>query len=402
MTAVSLASLPFLTLAVLAVLLLAVLRGQVRQFVFLSVNLVILSSLFLGPAGALSIVAYCILGFLLTLLVRRWERFGLVVAIVAYVVLFVYMRRYDFLGWFLPASFLTTIFRVAGLSFLFFKVVHVMVDARSETLGRLDFLTYLNYCLNFTTFLMGPIQRYQDYADQWEGRKPAIPPTFEAHLDAVLRIVAGLVKAYILAAWFQTRALAPGTDILELSLVGLLVHVYAFYFYLYLNFSGYCDVAIGLGSLFGVRPPENFNKPFLARNISDFWLRQHRSLTLWLTDYVFSPSFKKSLSSDSVLSRHPLLAANACLMLTLLVSGLWHGTTISFLLFGLVHGLFFVIYRTWTALMTSWLGKKRLRRLRSTWVAQAAGIILTFNATAFAFIFFQLRPDTLLRTVASL
>ena len=89
--------------------------------------------------------------------------------------------------------------------------------------------------------------------------KEAIPLRFEAHLDAILRILLGLVKIYILAEWFQGRALRPNTDLVELSLLGLFVKVYAFYFFLYLNFSGYCDVVIGVGSLMGVKPPENFN-----------------------------------------------------------------------------------------------------------------------------------------------
>jgi membrane protein involved in D-alanine export len=145
----------------------------------------------------------------------------------------------------------------------------------------------------------------------------------------------------------------------------------------------------------GVRPPENFNMPFLARNISDFWLRQHRSLTLWLTDYVFTPSYKAALSSPRS-AGHPLASAVACLMLTMLVSGLWHGTTLSFLLFGIVHGLLFVIYRIWDHLMTKRLGKRGLREWRQRRWVHAMGIVLTFNATAFAFIFFQVRPDSLI------
>ena len=182
-------------------------------------------------------------------------------ALCVYVGLFVYMRRYDFLTWVVPGQLLTQALSTIGLSFLFFKVVHVMIEARSGTLGSLQFPTFLNYCLNFTTFVMGPIQRYQDFHSQWNEIKEAIPLRFEAHLDAVLRILIGLVKVYILAVWFEPRGLQSNTDLLELSLTGLLVKVYCFYFFLYLNFSGYCDVVIGVGSLMGVKPPENFNLP---------------------------------------------------------------------------------------------------------------------------------------------
>jgi len=212
----------------------------------------------------------------------------------------------------------------------------------------------------------------------------------------VLRILVGLVKAYVLAIWFENRGLRPDTDLTALNWTGWFVSSYCFYFYLYLNFSGYCDVVIGVGSLMGVRPPENFDKPFISRNISEFWQRQHRSLTLWLTDYVFSPAYKRALESDRFRGRS-LLAANLALMLTMLVSGLWHGTTLAFLLFGLAHGLYQVVYRSWDSLLIRRFGRKRVRAFRERWDVRIAGIVLTFNATAFAFVFFRVETELLVR-----
>jgi D-alanyl-lipoteichoic acid acyltransferase DltB (MBOAT superfamily) len=139
----------------------------------------------------------------------------------------------------------------------------------------------------------------------------------------------------------------------------------------------------------GVKPPENFNLPFLAQNISDFWLRQHRSLTLWLTDYIFSPAYKWALSNRR-LSSHPLLAVNGALLMTMLISGLWHGTTLSFFLFGVAHGIFLVVYRTWDTLLVRQFGIRKVRAWQTRWPVRLSGIAITFNATAFAFIFFRL------------
>jgi D-alanyl-lipoteichoic acid acyltransferase DltB (MBOAT superfamily) len=382
-------SVEFLSLSVAAIALLAALNGIPRQIAFLAVNVLFLWGLLLGPQGASSTIVFCVLGYVLVRFILRYPRLGFWIALCVYVGLFVYMRRYDFLSWVVPDEMLTRALSTIGLSFLFFKVVHVMIDARSGTLGTLQFYSFANYCLNFTTFVMGPIQRYQDFHSQWSGVKEAIPLTFEAHLDAVVRIFAGLVKIYILSVWFEGMALRSNTDLLELSFIGLFVQVYAFYFFLYLNFSGYCDVVIGVGSLMGVKPPENFNWPFVAQNISDFWLRQHRSLTLWLTDYVFSPSYKWALT-NRLLSSHPVLAINGALMITMLVSGLWHGTTLSFFLFGVAHGLFLVVYRTWDALLVQKFGAAKVRAWRMRWPVRLSGIAITFNATAFAFIFFRL------------
>jgi D-alanyl-lipoteichoic acid acyltransferase DltB (MBOAT superfamily) len=385
----SLLSPAFLVLAIVAVVLLSALHGRPRELAFLALNLLFVWRLFLGTAGTTSTLLFALLGYGLVLLAMHRGRRGLVVGLGLYVLLFVYMRRYEVLDLLVPHTLLTGILGTVGLSFLFFKIVHVVIDGYSGTLGRLDFLTYLNYCLNFTTFLMGPIQRYQDYREQWSGERLAIPLTLEAHVDAVLRMLLGFVKVYVLAVFFQARALQPDTDLLALTPGAFLVQTYAFWFFLYLNFSGYCDIVIGLGSLFGVRPPENFDRPFLARNISDFWLRQHRSLTLWLTDYVFNPLYKKLLSSP-LTARHRMLAAQIAIIVTMSVSGLWHGTTIGFLLFGLVHGLWFVIYRSWDSLLLKRLGRAGVQRFRRNPLTRMGGIVLTFNATAVAFIFFQL------------
>lgn len=388
---VSFLSPEFILLAVSAIILLAGLRGVSRQLAFLLLNLLFAAGLLLGVESTAVALLFILLGYGLVHLGIRRGRTGLVLGIAIYLAIFVYLRRYEFLEWIVPESLLPGALRTIGLSFVFFKVLHVMIDASSDSLGRLDPLTYLNYCLNFTTYMMGPIQRFQDYRDQWDGVQSAIPPDFEIYLDAVLRILFGLVKAYILARFFLPLALRPDTDLRTLSLLELAGQCYAFWLYLYLNFAGYCDVVIGIGSLLGVRPPENFSMPFLARNISDFWQRQHRSLTLWLTDYVFAPLYLKLLSTP-VTGRHKLLSANLCLLATMLVSGLWHGTTVSFLLFGLLHGCYFVVYRTWDALLHRLLPRQGVERLRRNPVVVVTGILITFNATAAAFIFFRLHP----------
>jgi len=385
---VVLLSINYLSLSMMSVLLVTGLRGIIRQFAFLSVNVFFIGYL-LGPAGAVSTIAFSLLGFALVKIHLKWPALRILYTLPLFVALFIYMRNYEALHWILPQEILTSVLGTVGLSFLFFKIIHVLVDAKSNTLRKLEFLTYLNYCLNFTTFLMGPIMRYQDYYDQWHGHKQAIEPTYEAHLDAILRILTGLVKAYILALWVSKLALQPDTDVLQLGFTAWAVQMYAFFFYLYLNFSGYCDVVIGIGSLMGIRPPENFNKPFIAQNISDFWLRQHRSLTLWLTDYVFSPTYKQALSSNR-LSGHPVLSGNLALMLTMIISGIWHGTSIGFLFFGITHGIYLVIYHTWDHLLSGFLGRKRTNQLRKHWLARIIGIIITFNAASFAFLFFQL------------
>jgi D-alanyl-lipoteichoic acid acyltransferase DltB (MBOAT superfamily) len=384
---ISMLSPAFLGLIAAAVILLGILEGAPRQLAFIAINLIFLVGMLLGVGGTLVVFGFLAIGFLLLRGILEDSRWAFAAGLPALVLLFVYMQDYKFLRLLVPDSLLTSILATVGLSFLFFKIIHVLIEAKSGTLGEIDGLSYVGYCTNFTAFAMGPLQRFQDYRDQWSARDADLP--LEHYLDAVIRILVGLVKAYVLAEWVKPFILLYGTHPADLPLGDLLVGIYAFNVYLYLNFAGYTDVMIGAGTLFGVRPPENFDKPFLARNVSDFWQRQHRSLTLWLTDYVYAPTFKKFLYTPHLRS-HPLLANNLALMITMLVSGLWHGTSFGFLMFGLMHGAYLVISRTWDALLTKRFGKKRVRQLRRQLWAHALAIFITFNAVSFSFVPFQL------------
>jgi D-alanyl-lipoteichoic acid acyltransferase DltB (MBOAT superfamily) len=382
----SLMSPGFFALSLATAILLAALAGRPRQLAFLAANLTFIGVILLGPVGALSTVVFCLLGYLLTRAVLSGSprRFTLLVGF--YVLVFAYLRKYGFWSWVLPESALTHTLNTIGLSFLFFKIVHVMIEAKSGTLGRLEFMTYVNYCLNFTTFMMGPIQRYQDYARQWHGELRLAPTTFDGHLAAARRVLLGLLKAYVVAEFLAPYALPSQFDPAGVSWTTLLVQIYAFYFYLYLNFAGYCDIVIGVGCLLGIRPPENFDKPFLAPNISEFWHRFHRSLTEWLTHYVFTPAYRWLLSSGA----RPLVALNLALVATMVVSGLWHGTTLNFLLFGLAHGVFFAAFRSWEAAKIGRFGKARVIAWRQQPARRAVGRLVTFNAVAFSLVFFRL------------
>lgn len=392
---------PFLILSFTAAVLLAVLSGGMRQAAFLAANIVFAWMFLLGPKGTLSTIAFCLVGYLLTRLTTWRPRWAFVVGLGFYVLLFIYMRDYNFLRWVLPETLRAQTLATVGLSFLFFKVVHVMIEARSGTLGKLEFPTYLNYCLNFSTFMMGPIQRYQDFYRQFRGGERAIPLDLDSHLNALLRILVGFLKVYVVAEYLAEYALAQDPNLLFQPPSVLLFRIYAFYFFLYFNFSGYCDVVIGIGSMLGIRPPENFDKPFIARNISEFWQRFHQSLTNWLTNYVFSPVYKWALTQRWLASR-PLLAMNAALVLTMVISGLWHGTTFNFLLFGLAHGCYFVVFRTWDTLLIRRFGKQRVRAWRGRWPVQFVGMLLTFNAVAFSLVFFRLDVGTAVRLFARL
>lgn len=386
-------SVSYLGLAIAAVVLLPLVHGPARWWLFLAINGAFVVS-YLKPAWehaapALALALFLLAGYAFAATAQRGRRWAVSSGVVVLTAGFIYLRRYDLLTFILPDSWLAEGLTFAGLSFLFFKMLHVLIDAGSGTLGELRLATYLNYCLNFTTFLLGPIQRYPHFREQWEGREKSIEPTFEAHLDAVNRVLRGLVKKFVFAEFFGRFILHDGLDVAALPPGELLARSYMFYLFLYCDFSGYCDVMIGTGALMGVRPPENFRLPFLARNVSDYWLRVHRSLTLWLTDYVFNPTFAAALRSRWLRQRNfPALAF--ALLVTMFVSGLWHGTTLSFLCFGLLHGIYLIATRGYEQVMIAWLGRKRFRAFSANLVVHGVAVFLTFNATSLAYVFFVL------------
>ena len=139
------------------------------------------------------------------------------------VLAFVYMRRYSFLEALLPERLLTSALSAAGLSFFLFKILHLVMDVaggaipgRSVTLGL-----YWNYCFNFTTFLLGPIQRFQSFEAQWRGAERSIEPGFEAHLDATNRVLRGLVKKFVLAEMLHGFALQASQDVPAMPVLAL-------------------------------------------------------------------------------------------------------------------------------------------------------------------------------------
>ena len=385
-------SFEFIALAAALIVWVRFVRGPLRMAGFLGGSAVYAGS-FLTPIGWAITGGFIVGGFALARIVQKRPRYT-APGVAALVAAFAYLRGYDLVLAILPEGSWMPQLAAAGLSYLLFKVIHVVVDAAGGRLARLEFVSFLAYCFNFTTFLLGPIQRYQSFVDQWDGREEPLAPDLASHLDATNRVLRGFLKKWVLAEYVSRWALLPGESIAGMGFGEILVGAWVFYLYLYFDFSGYCDVVIGIGRLMGVAPPENFWLPFLSPNVAQYWLRVHRSLTEWLTDYVFHPLYTTLLRSPRMRD-HRLASRNIAIASTMLVAGIWHGTTLSFVLFGLVHAFYQVVYRTTEHVLTKRLGVQGLRALRVNrgWIVLST--VMTFVATASAYVFFVLTPEQL-------
>jgi D-alanyl-lipoteichoic acid acyltransferase DltB (MBOAT superfamily) len=158
-----------------------------------------------------------------------------------------------------------------------------------------------------------------------------------------------------------------------------LPYVYLYALQIYLDFSAYTDIARGLGLLFGYRWPDNFNLPYLAVNVADFWRRWHITLSRFLRDYLYIP-----LGG----SRHGRLRTGVNLMVTMLLGGLWHGASWSFLLWGGLHGAFLVVHRAWSALPLA--GRLGAARGLPGLAWRGLSVVLTFHCVCLCWCFFRL------------
>jgi len=232
----------------------------------------------------------------------------------------------------------------------------------------------------FLPYVSGPINRLAPLEKDLE--EPDAPLTADRVRDAVIRICTGLIKMLFLGKWayFSSVACPEFTEARLPGLPGLALGTWAYYLYIYFDFSGYTDVAIALSSLFGVRLPENFNRPFLAGNIQEFWNRWHMSLSTWFRDYLFFPCVKAARRKTPWL--HPQAAQALALFVTFLLMGAWHGDGVNWVVYGLFHGASMSLWalKRWAE---DSLAPDFFEKLRENPVYRWACIAFTFNYISF-------------------
>jgi len=222
-----------------------------------------------------------------------------------------------------------------GISFFTFQSMSYIVDVHRRTVNAqrnpLDLALYIAL---FPQLIAGPIVRYHDLVDQLKERKLDI----NLFTSGVKRFVIGLAKKVIVA---DTAAyVADGIFVIPVSQVPIDVAwlgIICYALQIYFDFSGYSDMAIGLGRMFGFKFLENFNFPYIARSIRDFWRRWHISLSNWFRDYLYIPLGGNRGSTFSTYRN---------LLIVFFLTGLWHGASWNFIIWGLIHGLFLVIERS--------------------------------------------------------
>jgi alginate O-acetyltransferase complex protein AlgI len=235
-----------------------------------------------------------------------------------------------------PPTEFTKIVLPLGISFYTFHQMSMLRDIyRDRSLPKVTYLNTALYVTFFPQLVAGPIVRYKDIIYQIRERNSTTARMY----DGTQRFIIGLFKKVVIAntcALLADRIL--GTDASLLSPGATWLGVLAYTLQIYFDFSGYSDMAIGLAKLFGFDLLENFNLPYVARSIKDFWRRWHISLSTWFRDYVYIPLGGSKRGEGR-------MYVNLLIVFTL--TGFWHGASWSFIFWGLFHGFFLVMERLW-------------------------------------------------------
>ncbi|MBA3858174.1 MAG: MBOAT family protein [Cyanobacteria bacterium PR.3.49] len=261
-----------------------------------------------------------------------------------------------------------------GISFFVFEFIHYAIEVYRGKPVVKNFLDFALFPSFFPTQIAGPIKRYQDFVPQLH-----IPVKFKwEYVDEGMQLILmGLAKKVLIADNLALVVQAGFTHPEQFSSLDMWMITYAFAFQIFFDFAGYTDIARGSSLLFGYKVPINFNLPYIASNVSDFWRRWHISLSTWLRDYLFIP-LGGSRGGKWLTYRN--------LFITMALGGLWHGAAFHFLAWGAYQGIVLIIHREYEAAMQK-IGVHE--KLLQSKVYHWASVVFTFHVVCIGWVFFR-------------
>lgn len=308
-------------------------------------------------------------------------KIGLIISLIGNLGLLMFFKYFDFLaaslnglfGWSIPRHELPL---PIGISFYTLQTMSYTIDVyRGQAKAQKNIITFGAYVSLFPQLIAGPIVRYRDIAEQLENRSLS----FDKFGEGVRRFAAGLGKKVLLAnnigALWKTISGAANVSVLSAWL-----GVAAFAFQIYFDFSGYSDMAIGLGKMLGFDFPENFNYPYISKSVTEFWRRWHISMGSWFRDYVYIPlgGNKRGL---------PIQIRNIAIVW--LLTGLWHGANWNYVLWGAFFGAVLIIEKLFL-LKALEKTPKAVQFLYTTFVLSISWVLFAFEDIGKGWSFFKI------------
>lgn len=277
-----------------------------------------------------------------------------------------------------------SLFGFLGISYLTFKSVQIIMEMRDGVIKEYSPWIYIKFLLFFPTISSGPIDRYRRFAQDEKN-----PPEPEIYLGLLQKGIHNLFMGFLykfLIGYFFGQVLLPIVSFRALAQGGfsleLVAYMYIYSLYLFFDFAGYSYFAIGTSRLMGYDTPINFNKPFLAWNIKEFWNRWHMTLSFWFRDYIYMRLMFALIKKKVFKSR--IVASNVGYFALFLIMGIWHGLTWYYIAYGLYHATLICLTDAWLRFK-----KKHKKQLPSNRFTHALAVVLTFHAVVFSFLIFS-------------
>ncbi|OGN72974.1 MAG: hypothetical protein A2X25_10480 [Chloroflexi bacterium GWB2_49_20] len=279
--------------------------------------------------------------------------------------------------------------RWLGFSYIAFRIIHTIRDRQTGRMPVVGLAEYINYVIFFPTLTAGPIDRLDHFVKTFNS---PLMDRLEIMGEGGKRIALGLFKKFVVADILAIIAL-NSTNALQIRWTGWMwVSLYAYALQIFFDFSGYTDIAIGMGRLLGMKLPENFSSPYLKPNLTQFWNNWHMTLTQWFRAYFFNPLTRSLRSGKRVWSMPMIILVTQ--LSTMVLIGLWHGVTLNFVLWGAWHGLGLFVHNRWSSTFNVRIQNWATDSIKK-FLVNGMGILLTFNFVAIGWVFFVLPSPAL-------
>ena len=270
---------------------------------------------------------------------KRTRNFYLTIGVIANLALLGVFKYYGFFVENMNLLFGTSFEKVSlalpiGISFYTFQSISYLIDIHKKITTPQKNIVKMGLFISFFPQLVaGPILKYHEFAPQMDSRRV----TWKSFNEGATLFLQGLAKKVIIAnIMAKTADQIFGLELGDMSTLTAWIGIVAYTFQIYFDFSGYSEMAVGLGKMFGFKIPDNFNKPYIARSIKEFWRRWHISLSTWFKEYLYIP-----LGGN----RGGEVKTYRNLLIVFFLTGLWHGASWNFVIWGLFHGFFLVLER---------------------------------------------------------
>lgn len=329
----------FAAIAGVAVLTCSLLKDlRTRNYALLALNLyVLIVSFSISPLSFLVLGLCLICVYAIGLLRKRMQSkftIGLQLSIIAVLWWFLFLVRDDGLLPYANPFHYMPVF-IIGISYMVFRCISYVMEV--EFIDRPSFIKFCTYVLFFPGLIAGPIERYRNFENQLN------EPVFDSNdiLPALHRIANGMIKKFVIADNLSVFGIFSLGDPTQTSTELLWIGALSQLGLIYLDFSGYCDIVIGLASLMGFKMIENFNSPFKSISIQEFWTRWHISLSTLVRDYIFNPI--NMLIIKNISRKRQFLIITLAYFFSMILIALWHGVTWGFVAFGAIQGAALVV-----------------------------------------------------------